>query len=297
MTLTQLFTSIANALRSAKGITGTIKAENFPNEINGLNDTTDATATEGDVLEDKIAYADGQKLVGTYRWDNTTDYDNCLDKTNDILEDDTYDPIQLQEKSVTITQNGTQTILPDTGYDGMSSVNLIVNAKTPLITGTHFAGSTFSNADFLQYLDTSSMTSGQEMFSSCINLTTIPLIDTSNMTNTSNMFNYCLALTSIPLLDTSNVTNISYMFSRCGNLTTVPQLNTSKVTNFSSTFQNCGSLSNESLNNILAMCINFITTPSGKKLSNLGITSAQATICQSLSNWDAFVAAGWTTGY
>ena len=39
----------------------------------------------------------------------------------------------LQEKSVTITENGTTTINPDTGYDGMSKVDVNVNVPpTPV---------------------------------------------------------------------------------------------------------------------------------------------------------------------
>lgn len=34
-----------------------------------------------------------------------------------------------------------------------------------------------------------------------------------------------------------------------------------------------------------------------KILAYIGLSSAQATTCQTLSNWDAFVAAGWSTGY
>jgi hypothetical protein len=36
MTLTQLFTNIANAIRAKKGTSETIKAEDFPAEINSI---------------------------------------------------------------------------------------------------------------------------------------------------------------------------------------------------------------------------------------------------------------------
>ena len=36
-------------------------------------------------------------------------------------------PASLQEKSVSITANGDSTILPDSGYDGMSKVDVSVN--------------------------------------------------------------------------------------------------------------------------------------------------------------------------
>jgi hypothetical protein len=64
-----------------------------------------------------------------------------------------------------------------------------------------------------------------------------------------------------------------------------------------SMFYGCISLSDESLNNILAMCTNATKITSNKTLEYIGLTSDQATRCQSLSNYSAFTAAGWTTGY
>lgn len=98
-------------------------------------------------------------------------------------------------------------------------------------------------------------------------------------------------------LDTSNVTNMSYLFSGCTNLTTIPLLDTSKVTNMQYMFDDCINLTDESLNNILMMCKNATSYTDTKTLKYLGLISAQANKCKTLSNYQAFLNAGWTTGY
>ena len=62
-------------------------------------------------------------------------------------------------------------------------------------------------------------------------------------------------------------------------------------------FYNCMGLSDDSLNNILTMCINATSYTSTKTLKYIGLASALATKCTTLSNYEAFTAAGWTTGY
>ena len=144
-------------------------------------------------------------------------------------------------------------------------------------------------------LDTSNVTSMSHMFYNCTNLTSIPQLNTSSVTNMQGMVSGCTLLTSIPLLDTNSVTSMYGMFYNCTNLTSIPQLNTSSVTIMQGMFYNCTSLSNESLNNILYMCVHSATTT--KTLKYIGLTQEQANICTTLSNYQDFVNAGWTTGY
>lgn len=113
-----------------------------------------------------------------------------------------------------------------------------------------------------------------------------------------NCFNYFYSLESIPLFDTSNVEDMSNMCYCCYSLVNVPLFDTSKVISLTNAFSECQSLSNESLNNILAMCTN---TPNNydrdKCLENLGLSQEQITICHGLSNYQAFLNAGWRDNY
>ena len=166
-------------------------------------------------------------------------------------------PALLQEKTATIVQNGSQTITPDEGFDGMSSVQ--INAA---ITGDSSAID-FSpigyDAEFSTELNSvlnndvayskslydswnPSNTSASNLYSDDKKLVYAPNIDTSNVTNMSQMFSGCTSLQTVPFINTSNVTNMNYMFSGCSNLKTVPHFDTSNVNSMNNMFQNCSGL-------------------------------------------------------
>ena len=166
-------------------------------------------------------------------------------------------PALLQEKTATIVQNGSQTITPDEGFDGMSSVQ--INAA---ITGDSSAidfSSIGYDAEFSAELNAKwnndvaysktlydkwnpSNTSAYNLYSGDTKLVYAPNIDTRNVTNMRSMFSDCKSLTSVPEIDTSNVTNMGYMFYNCSGLTSVPYFDTSNVTYMIGMFQGCTSL-------------------------------------------------------
>lgn len=206
-------------------------------------------------------------------------------------------------------------ILGVTGtYEGGGSSEY--NAKVNNPTDTYI--NVLSLISEISSLDTSNATNLQGLFNGCFNLIKIPLIDTSNCTNARDMFRGCISLTVIPSLNTSKVTNMMSMFQQCTNITTIPLINTSKATNTQNMFQQCSSLttvpvldlssatdlrymfqycaslSDDSINNILAMCINATSYTGNKTLTNLGLNSTQKSKASTLSNWNAFVEAGWS---
>lgn len=242
MTLTQLFTAIANAIRAKTGSSETIVAEDFPDEI--------------DAIPSGSSYPPDWSEIG---------YE---DTPASIIEEFNY------AKEIQMNWD-----------NSITSMNNLYLSNT--------------NLKFFPLVDTSNVLTMNNTFSGS-ELTDISLINTGNVTSMNNTFRSCKNLISFPLINTSKVVDFGTCFAGCKLLKNVPVLDTSSVIayGFNNTFSACNSLSNESLNNILLMCINTKNVYSNlKKLSSVGLTSEQATICQSLSNYQAFIAAGWTTGY
>lgn len=205
--------------------------------IGGGLDTSDATATAGDILKDKTAYVNGEKVIGT---------------------------LELGNASINTT--------------GITTISNIYKYITKI-----------------DMFDTSSATVFDSLFQGFTNLKSIALFDTSNATNFSYVFAGCSSLEEIPKFDTSKVLYMGNAFRGCTNLKTVPVLDTSSLNHMNSAFDQCPNLSDESLNNIMQMCINAKKYTLTKTLTAIGInTQVQIDRCKNLSNYQAFLDAGWT---
>lgn len=130
-------------------------------------------------------------------------------------------------------------------------------------------------------------------------LKTIPENTIVSRISLNYAFYNCSGLLSVPLLDTSNVLSAQYMFSGCTNLVTIPIFDFSHVTNIRNMFRYCSSLSDNSLDNILQMCIGATSYASAKTLAFLGLTSTDypTSRIEALPHYSAFTSAGWTIGY
>ena len=151
-----------------------------------------------------------------------------------------------------------------------------------------------SISNFNTYMTTNMV----NMFFNCNNLTNVPNFDTSNVTNMVNMFSNCYSLTEVPNFDTGKVINMSRMFYCCFNLIDVPQFNTSETNDMLRTFISCNNLSNESIQNIINMCLNSNVTNSVQM--NLSNSNSYSPLADTKFNnsyyqdrWQELTDAGW----
>lgn len=162
-----------------------------------------------------------------------------------------------QEKSITITENGTTEVIPDEGKT-LSKVKVETSVagsgeigKPYIDTSgiTNFYYFCYSNRliDYLEQIDTSNGIKFTGMFYQSKELISIPTFDTSNGIYFNDMFYDCERLANIPPLNTSKGTGFGRMFYNCSALQTVAHLDTSKGTDFANMFFQCYNLKSVSI--------------------------------------------------
>ena len=184
---------------------------------------------------------------------------------------------------------------PQSIIDGYNYAKQIQNTWT---TATSLNKKYYMNYEivFFPTVDTSNSTNFASMFENS-SIVETALFDTSKGDSFGSMFSECKSLKKIPQFDLSNATGCAYMFGNCKGLEEVPIFNLPKATSLSGMFNICNLLSDKSLNNIMASLLTATSYSGTKTLQKIGLSSEQATRCQSLSNYQAFLNAGWTTGY
>lgn len=243
---------------------------------------------------------------------------NTIGEAIDYLTDVVQPGGEMQEKSVTITENGTTTVTPDEEYDGLSSVEVTTNIPSGngvLVTENYnYISSSGSPSRFptlLKSIDLNctGITTFENCFKDCVGATSINLtnVNTSNDINFYWAFYGCTSLTNLTIENISNVkiSNLSSCFYNCSSLITLGELNLNNASTnncMSNTFYGCTSLSNDSLHNIIKSMsasdyIKTYYTSYNKKLSHIGLTAEQATICTGFDEWTTLTSSGWTTGY
>ncbi len=173
--------------------------------------------------------------------------------------------------------------------------DLDFSGATSSITGLFINDWNLRKAPFIKISD--QVASIQQMFDGCTVMAEIPEgMDFSHVTVADWFCSECKTLKFIPDFNFNSLVSTRYMFKQCDILRDVPQFNFDKVTQADGMFLDCPALSDNTLNNILAMC-GTNTVLGTKTLAYIGLTQEQAERCMALSNFEAFTNAGWTTGY
>lgn len=225
-------------------------------------------------LADGVRYDSSNTFLGNNGFENGT-----LGKKGTITEDNWQTSL-----GITVSNNLQAMIdkLPDTNYSSSMQKTLVgFPVRSDGTSVIKFPSSTFS-------------------FNGNNNISYIPALNLGSVTNLYQSFIVCKQLLGVGKMNTSNVTNMRQCFMECSRLEDVAELDASKVTNMTYMFSYCPNLTDESLNNIMAMCSKataYINNGQYLTLREMGLSETQAQRCTTLSNYSAFTSAGWTTGY
>lgn len=177
--------------------------------------------------------------------------------------------------------------------DATATTEDILNGKTAYVNGEKIVG-TLEVKGF----DTSQIVNCEKLFYGNTTISDLSGLDTSNATTTISMCEGCTSIEIVPELNTSKSTNMGRMFTGCTNLKVLPFLDGSSTAGLAYYVSSCPNLTDESLNNVMLTCISAVNLASSyRRLKSIGLTSAQATRCKSLSNYQALINAEWITGY
>ena len=130
MTLSELFTNIANAIRGKDGTTATITPTDFASRISAIKtgvDTSDATATASDIANGVTAYVNGEKVTGnvaTFKLDPCHIADSIRQSDPYIVMTKSNNPNQLYRAGTGIS------VITDKSNFGDATAADVANGKT-----------------------------------------------------------------------------------------------------------------------------------------------------------------------
>lgn len=282
--------------------------------MSGDVNTDDATAEASDIKLGKTAYARGMKLTGTYEYVDTSDATATAD---DILEGKTayVDDVKITGEYIPLDTSDATATAEDIALDKTAYVNGVK------IRGTFDQGAegsftkTVVRSDIAYapvtphlitklpdeiVLDMPSPKSTTYLFANCSKITEAPRIDMTDVSHAVSMFRGCSSLVTAPFYDMKDVIEAQGMFRECTALENVPVYDTSNITTsagFTLMFYGCPNLTEESLDNILQMCINATGYVGNKTLYELGINYNSdyydEDMIRSLPHYNQFINAGW----
>ena len=239
-TLTELFTNIANAIRTHKDQDhqGVIFAEDFPTEIEAIK-TGELTSEEYQVANDDV--------------DNIHENTIVPSTTINIIENGLYNVANYASADVNIP------IDLSNYYTYNIAVGSIAKSIKSIPEGFTIEGDSL-----------------YKVFYECSNLITLPNMNTEQVTSLLDAFGRCSNLTSLPNFNFDNVVDVRSSFSGCSSLTSIPNYNFSKASNLYCTFTNCSNLSNINCNlaaNVVDIQYTFANCRNLTDLSHFSFTN------------------------
>lgn len=203
-------------------------------------DTSDATATPSDLLKDKVAYVNGERIVGT------------VDTLPELIEiNDSALSVDANVNQLQIEGNiGTNGIITDSTIikmeaDGTQVADAIGLAPDMIKAGASVLGveGTYSG-DSGEYNAKLEIPEGVTSAPSPLAmLTSVASINTTNLSTITGIFNGCVSLKSVPEMNVRNVHHAGSAFKNCHNLVYTPNLYTPRLVTITSMFENCYNIS------------------------------------------------------
>lgn len=140
--------------------------------------------------------------------------------------------------------------------------------------------------------------SSQNMFTNCFKLKDIDMV--VNIVNSgNNMFNNCRNLINAPIFNAINYYS-AQMFNGCVNLVNVPYYNLYNARNIIKMFEKCNNLSDDSIQNIINMCLSTNRNRISSLMANLAVNNMYSPFCNTnitndryQNRWAELTAAGW----
>lgn len=203
-------------------------------------DTSDGTAVPGDILKDKVAYVNGERVVGELE----TLEDNITLNTNSLSVDAINNQLTMEGSipNTGIVNNSAVLQMSATGEQVVDAIGL---APDMLKSGTNILGveGTYSG-DSGEYNAKLEIPEGAKSAPSPLAmLTSIASINTTNLSAITGIFNGCVSLKSVPEMNVRNVHHAGSAFKNCHNLVYTPNLYTPRLVTITSMFENCYNIS------------------------------------------------------
>lgn len=258
--------------------------------MNGTEVYEGTTATAEDIMAGKTAYSNGEKIIGVLQDSPMLQFVNNLTHLN----------FQAMVTSINLSKvnlSNCMNFYP--GFGGYKQLQEVHGINAPKCTSVSYMFNDCENLRVVPLMNIPNVCSGSYMFQNCYNLVDATHLSNLLLDNTTYAFRNCYNLTTYPNCNHDYNDRCYGMFANCWNLVDVSFFNTALIYNdgMRYMFQSCPNLSVYSLNNILGMCAAAKKVTSYKTLAGLGLSSSQASVCTGLSNYQAFIDAGWTTGY